>query len=249
MKFLSEDDRTIVVKFAGNPQGPRVLPNEFIGHRLAEHLGLPCPPSGVVHVPAEALGTAGCLIVPFEGDEFVMESGAHFFSTFLAPADVLHSGRLGGSLFQNIDALAGMAVLDLLINNFDRKPANPNLLHYKAGWAEIRLIDLSMAFGSANWALGNLLDTTLPSPQHPLPYAGDLSEFFRHVQEEHFAPYLARLSSLTEHVVGHMMSGLPAGWGVTADELQALATFVVARATALPAYLRRRLETRDPWWM
>jgi hypothetical protein len=44
------DGHHYVVKFANNPQHPRVLVNDWLGTRLAEMIGLPVPVPAIVDV-------------------------------------------------------------------------------------------------------------------------------------------------------------------------------------------------------
>ena len=68
--FALEDEAEVVVKFSQNPQGERVLANEFICSGLAALLGLPVPGAILVDVPDALLDgarVAGACPAEFKG--------------------------------------------------------------------------------------------------------------------------------------------------------------------------------------
>jgi hypothetical protein len=152
-----------VVKFLQNPQGLRALTNEFIGFKIASLLDIDHPETGILDVGAEVLPDGGVLKVHDEDDTYIFKPGLHFYSRWLEPADQVIATDLSSfGMADNPEILAGVVLLDLLLNNWDRKPLNLNLLLHRQGRHRLKLIDLSMAFGNANWTLGNLKDTDLP---------------------------------------------------------------------------------------
>ncbi|GGR68373.1 hypothetical protein GCM10008959_33120 [Deinococcus seoulensis] len=252
-KFLLSDQLGLcAVKFQQNPQGPRMLVNEWIGHGLAAQLGIRHAAYGLVDVPADALPHDGCIrITDDDGDEVRLLPGLHFYSQWLEPADDLKPEDLTlGSMMADIGMLAGVAVLDAWLDQRDRKPLNPNiLLVRRSGRSSLYLMDMGMAFRSAIWGLGDLLDPRLPDAAAPLPYSMSPADLFRAVRPADFAPYLDAVSGMTEAIVQSVIDGLPREWGVTVAEHTALVNYLLTRAQALPDYFEARFQRPgQEWW-
>jgi hypothetical protein len=240
------------VKFLQNPQGPRVLANELIGFGLASLLGLEHPNVGIVEIETKIL-SGGSLLVNVEGEQYLFEPGLHFYSQWLSDVDILNPldlEKIGVS--QNPDMLSGVVLLDLLLDNWDRKPTNINLLLTRErGRQRLKLIDLGLAFGGPLWTLGNLQ----PHPQfgyfpplnEPLRYK-NLSLLLKTIKKEDFTPYLSRLEYVTRASLETIIKGIPDAWEITSEERLGLLNCIMERAKGLPNYLAKRLE-KEAWWL
>jgi hypothetical protein len=249
-RFLVEGVGECLVKFQQNPQGPRLLVNEFIGYSLAEVLGVAHPEIGLVQVDAALLPDGGKLKVYNEDAEvFMFEAGLHFYSRLLSPVDRPSPSDLEGLATQNANALAGVVVLDLLLNHWDRKLGNPNLiLHREQNMQRLKVVDFGFAFGNADWFLGNLIDATLPPLSARLPYSADISSYLKAIKPERdFKPFLERLETLDNERLNAIVTSVPAAWQTTAEERAALLNYLSERVRAIPEYLRQRRE-KDVWW-
>ena len=248
--FLVEDVGQCAVKFLQNPQGPRVLTNELVSFGLATALGIEHPRVGVVEISAAVLSGDGVLnTVDRWGDSCTLEPGLHFYSQWLEPVDRVEADDLKGLAIKNAAMMAGVVVLDLLVNNWDRKRGNMNLLlHREAEGQHLKLIDMGMAFGGSLWTVGNLMDSSLPPVAEPLRYAGELGDILANVNvQEDFQPYLQKLRKLTEAKLGAIIQTVPDAWLVTEEEREALLNYLFQRVQALPDYLSSRLG-KDVWW-
>lgn len=250
--FVVEGKGLCVVKFLQNPQGNRALPNELIGFKLATALGIDHPEVGIVEVIADVLPNTRTLEVEDEyGEKWVFKPGVHLYSRWLEPvtqAEATDLLPLAQSSPENIELLASVVVLDLLLSNWDRKPLNLNLLIHREGRHRLKLVDLSMAFGNANWMLGNLLKTDLPPLDERLPYSGDLDDVLRMVNPDtDFTSVLAKLSKLTRKGLEATVASVPPDWGVTEREKQALVDYLEKRSAQIPDYLSERLQKQE-WW-
>ena len=240
-----------LVKFFQNPQGPRLLVNEFIGYSLADALGVAHPPAGVVEVEAALLPHNGRLELP-ETQHLAactFEAGLHFYSQYLSPVDRVAPDDFRRLSTQNAGLFAGAVLLDFILNNWDRSPGNMNLILYRQGnTQQLRVIDFGHAFGGGElWEIGNLSDASLPPLAEPLPYAGVLEPYLSTLTERDFAPFLERLSALDEEALKEILTALPNEWSITDRERPALLNYLSRRARALPDYLRERLK-KDVWW-
>lgn len=254
-RFILAEVGSALVKFNQNPQGHRVTVNEVIGYGLAELLGVQTPQGGLVEVPAGLLPHDGVLNVPetTRFDAFTFLSGHHFYSKHLDTAtDRLAVRDLRGLRLDNPQDLAGAVVLDLLLNNWDRSPANLNMLLKHQGTRSVLiLIDFGNAFGGGGlWELGNLVDPSLPPLDRRLPYGEGTGRYLAEIQNPSadFQPFLERLSEVTVQNLTRIIGFIPASWQLTEEEKTALLQYLSERARRLPEYLEQRLKRKEEWW-
>jgi hypothetical protein len=123
--------RRYVLKLAGAGPGRRALAMEFVGLKLAGHLGLLVPEPALLDLPRDLPWQAST-------DEFYeavqRSAGPNLGIAFIADARDVTAGELA-SLPQ--DLLASLAAVDALLQNVDRTRANPNILRDGGGvhWA------------------------------------------------------------------------------------------------------------------
>jgi hypothetical protein len=250
--FMVEGVGQCLIKFKQNPQGPRVLVNEYVGFELASALGLDHPPCGIVDVDPASLPNNGVLeLLDADGDRLVYKPGLHFYSKWLDPKDEVFAEDVRGLKGAvNAGMLAGVVVLDLLLGNWDRKPLNSNLiLHREKHQQKLKLIDLSMAFGSGIWEIQNLQDYDLPPLNATLPYSHPpkaLLESVNHYTD--FSPYLAKLKTLGRERLEAIVKTVPDEWSLNAEERKALVDCLEAKIRSIPSYLQKRLTRGKEWW-
>jgi hypothetical protein len=118
--------RRYVLKLAGAGPGRRALAMEFVGLKLAGHLGLRVPEPELLELPRDLPWQAGT-------DEFYeavqRSAGPNLGIAFIADANDV-SGRDLASL--PADFLHTLAAVDALLHNVDRTSANPNILRDRA---------------------------------------------------------------------------------------------------------------------
>lgn len=256
---IRDDDdavSTYGVKFLQNLQGPLCLPNELIGYQIADVLGIEHPDVALVDIQPDVLPDRG--IIRFrQGDdpdllEFVAEPGLHFASRWLESAEMIKPGDMDrrNMVMSDLKPLAGIAVLDILLNNYDRCPGNSNILMVREdGRHRINLIDLGNCFGSAVWSLGNIADPRLPDISTCLPYDKQISFLFSSIKRPTlFEEYLDRLAGLNKARLQEIVASIPDEWGVSGRVREALVDFISLRAQQMPAYMRSRLAKED-WWL
>ncbi len=76
------DGHYYVVKFANNPQGSRILVNEFIAGRLAKLLRLPCPDTSLVEVREDLVRLTLGLAIELRDMNISVEPGLAFGSQY-----------------------------------------------------------------------------------------------------------------------------------------------------------------------
>ena len=97
--MLGADGNLWVVKFRNNPQGERVLANEFLATRIAEAVGLTVPKTEVIEVTDWLVRHSPELVVDLgRGERQRCEAGLQFGSRFVdrESGGLGKSGDLGG---------------------------------------------------------------------------------------------------------------------------------------------------------
>lgn len=98
------------------------------------------------------------------------------------------------------------------------------------------------------WELGNLLDTSFPPLDDPLPYGEGLDRLLRTVNPAtDFSSHLGKLSELSRPRLESFVGTIPSEWGISPREREALVDYVCTKARNLPAYLQQRLQKQE-WW-
>jgi hypothetical protein len=250
-RFVIEGLGSCLVKFAQNPQGKRVLVNELIGFAIADLLEIEHPPCGAVRVDSITFPSEDghLLVQDLDGVEIPFLGGTHFYSQWLENSDQVLLEDLQYANIANLSMLAGIVLLDLLLNHWDREPRNLNLiLHREKARNRLKLIDLGLAFGSAAWFLEDLQNTDLPPLEQPLPYATIPTAFVRCIDATRdFNLYLGYLERVNQVAIEAILAQIPDPWLVTDLEKDSLLNFLLVRVAALPDYLEQRL-TRKEWW-
>ncbi len=106
------DGHHYIVKFANNPQHPRVLVNDWLGTRLAEMIGLPVPVPAIVDVHPWLVEHTPDLRLELCGRRTMFTPGLSFGSRYVVSPlegqvyDYLPEAMLGR--VRNVDSFAGV---------------------------------------------------------------------------------------------------------------------------------------------
>lgn len=123
--------RRYVLKLSGAGPGRRALATEYVALRLARHIGLNVPDAEVLDLPRDLPWQAGT-------DEFYeavqRSAGANLGVAFVTDA---HDVKAADLARLPEPFLTRLAAVDVLLQNVDRTPANPNIMRDAAGvhWA------------------------------------------------------------------------------------------------------------------
>jgi hypothetical protein len=195
-----------VVKFRNNPQHMRILANEMLATRLANHVGLSVPNVVIVEVSDFLVQHSLDLTMQLSGKTIVCESGLQFGSQYVvAPLegqvfDYLPAEMLGR--VRNLETFAGILALDKWTGNADGRQATFHRKmrdhRYTAAF-----IDQGYCFNAGEWSFKDhaLLGVY---PQNEV-YAGVIGW-------NSFEPWLSRIEQIDEHVVCAIASGVPPAW-------------------------------------
>ncbi len=221
----ADDGKQYVIKLIGNDQGTRILANEYVVGKLAELLGTPSPPVGIVNV-----------------DEFIVNSLNSSLGTRFQPGPQFASSYLGGENVEvvpsNIELMRNasnanmwpfVVLLDSLVQNTDRTQPQHVLISRNRQSGELRFwaIDHGHCLGVAGgW-------TTLRTDHmalRPLVY-GELVK-----GPDDYRDALNALRNLTRDQVDRILDECPlTEWEVPSGDRSALLEYLEAAKMKLRA--------------
>jgi len=185
------DGEYYVVKFQNNPQGIRTLANELLATALADCLGLPVAPSGVVNVSQDLVEYSDEMFVDLGRQRIRLRPGLCFGSRY-QPSGETRNGQTSNVSHNylpkhempyvvNAADFAGMLVFDKWAGNLDSRQVVfvPNCPTHRAV-----MVDHGLCFGGFRWDFPDCPAQGLHSP--PIVY-GSIRSF------RTFEPWLDRL--------------------------------------------------------
>jgi len=201
------DGHYYVVKFANNPQGPRILANELLGARLAALLGLPVAPGEVIFVPEELIRLSKELVIELARGQMECEAGLCFGSRFRVDPrkcpfwDLLPENFLRNVV--NVNDFCGMLVFDLWTCNCDGRQVvfhqERNSKNYRA-----TMIDQGFCFNGQDW---NFPDAPLRGVYCRMVV------YDRVTSMDDFEPWLTRLESeIDVNAIWRIAEVIPPNW-------------------------------------
>lgn len=155
------DLQYVIVKMVGNPQGPNVLANEFIGNVVSSAAGLPVPQGSLVYLSDEFIDRNSGMWFESPDGSCRPEAGIHFGSLFIGepdgasrPTDYISRSKVPS--IQNRSAFLGMYIMDVWANHQDNRQAI--LINISDGReSEVRFIDHGHMFGGPHWKFSERL--------------------------------------------------------------------------------------------
>jgi hypothetical protein len=225
--ILCSDGTLQVVKFRNNPQHMRILANEMLATRLADHVGLSVPTVVIVEVSDLLVRHTPGLTMQLAGKTIPCASGLQFGSQYVVSPlkgqvfDYLPSAMLGH--VRNLADFAGMMAIDKWTCNADGRQAmfwrKAHERKYTASF-----IDQGFCFNGGSWIFKD-------SALHGV-YAQD--EVYAQVTGwASFEPWLSRIEQIAEQTVWAIASEVPREW-------------YRSDWTALEKVIQQLLERRGP---
>jgi len=201
------DGNLYVVKFQNNPQGIRVLANEQFATRLAESVGLPVPQTEIVEVDDRLIERTPELSIQLAHGTTKCVAGMQFGSMYVAdppyeavldhmPAELLHSR------VRNLDAFAGILVLDKWTGNIDGRQAAFCRRSRERLYTAV-FIDQGYCFNAECWTF----------PDYPLRGIYGHHEVYSSVRGwKSFEPWLSRIEQFPPDQIRAIANRIPAEW-------------------------------------
>ncbi len=200
------DGHFYVVKFQNNPQHLRVLANELLATRLAEHVGLPVPVTEIVEVTEWLVQNTPDLRMELSGTTTPCAPGLQLGVRYVCdPAEAQVFDYLPESmlaLVKDRESFAGMLVLDKWLGNANGRQAvfwkKPRERKYR-----VSFIDQGYCFNAGEW---NFPDSALRGV-----YARNCVYDFVSGWES-FEPWLSRVESFSSQTVREIAGEIPPEW-------------------------------------
>lgn len=227
----ASDSRFYIVKFQNNPQHVRVLANELIATRLAEHIGLPTSPCEVMEVGDWLISKTPELHIQVGARRTACKAGLQFGSRYIVDPvegqvlDYMPEPLLCNSRVRNPEVFLGALVFDKWTCNADGRQVI-YWRHNRERKYSVAMIDQGHCFHAGEWAF----------PDSPLRGTFTFNCVYQHVRDwESFEPWLSRIERLDENVLWNIAESVPPEW--YEGDWDALETM-------LDGLLRRRARVR-----
>lgn len=198
------DGNLYVVKFQNNPQGVRILANEWLGAALAALLRLPIPPVAVIEIPHDdPILLSECMYFEFGRSKVPCQPGLCFGMQFRKDGPSWLPHEVTPESIENAEDIIGMVVFDKWTSNGDRRQVailpNNEGSSYRAV-----MIDQGFCFGGEQWGF------------HDGAFQG-LSSFNRIYERviglHDFEPWLTRLEQeINFEKLRHAAETVPPSW-------------------------------------
>ena len=206
-------------KFPGNPDGTRVLINEYVCASLAKLLKLPIPDFELVYWDSEC-ELSKCIT------DIENTSGTTFCSRSIERAGVVPSNRVFNKA-SNRDQLYKILVFDLLIGNNDRNPGNI-LINLKNN--SIVMIDHSHVFiHEAIWdkiSLKNDIDKGFVIDDMNKYYFERLLETINWVNEDDIKNFKMLINKVDKDIITKIVDSVPSDWNLNNEDKKMLIEFI-----------------------
>lgn len=211
----AEDGNHYVVKFLGNPQGNKILANEYVVGKLSELLDAPCP-------TVTAIVADNFIVSAVNASQHTnFQPGVHIGIRYLASdeVEIVPSTMELMRLATNVSEWPMVILLDSIFQNVDRKIPHVLIARNRQSqelvfWA----IDHGHCLGVTNpWS-------TLNTQQVAVRSMADYSPLVN--GEYPFSRALNRLLDLDAEDVGTVIQSCPS-WNVNETEKEALVSYVM----------------------
>jgi hypothetical protein len=240
----ADDGCFYVVKFRNNPQGRRILVNEWFGSILLRYLGVACPEPAIVNFTRDFLDESSEVAIQLGTARIRPETGWHFGSRYpghpdrVAVYDFVPDTLLGR--VENLNEFVGMLCFDKWVGNADARQCvfvRARVQEYapaarahplRVGFVAL-MIDHGYVFNGPHWefvdaAAAGLYFRTLVYQQ--------VRGF------DDFQPWLDRIVSFPEEVIDDALRQLPLEWVPhEADALDRLLNVLCQRRRVVPDLL------------
>jgi hypothetical protein len=254
----ADDGHFYVVKFRNNPQGRRILVNEWFGSVMLRHLGIACAEPAIVHITDEFLRDHPETAIQFGGRSVAPQAGWHFGSRYpghpdrIAVYDFIPDMLL--KRVENLHEFLGMLAFDKWAGNADARQSvflrarvrdyAPALLTHplRVGFVTV-MIDHGYLFNGPHWDFMDSAATGLYF--RPVVY--------RNVRGlDSFEPWLQRIQNFPEEVLDDALKQTPLTWlNGDSDQLVSLLERLMLRRKRVPELIqncRRASVNPFPQW-
>jgi hypothetical protein len=212
-----------MTKAQNNPQGLRVLVNEFVASAIGRRLLAAVQPAAVLEVPPELASE-----VKHDGGAPWL-SGPSFASRLIdSPASYVPD-MLDAAL--DLVGLAKVAVLDEWLGFNDGRQARATRVESRY---DIRAVDFGHAIGSPNWTTADLDGRAIPT------LIRDPNGWLGRVTGDDLEQMAADVQSVTDEDIDEVVRSIPVEWAVTDEERKSLSKYLMERRSVMVVLLEHR---------
>jgi len=200
--LIASDGNAYVVKFANNPQSPRVLVNEWLACSIGRVLGLTIPEPVILSVPEEFVERDPSLVIRLAGSTLKCSPGRAFGSRVISGAEVVD--YLPDSALAKVDNLrefAGVLALDKWLCNCDGRQVV--FCRKSKGRFRAHFIDFGYCFNAEEWSFPD--STRRGIYARKLVYGGICGR-------QSFEPWLSRIESFPISTSQAIAAEVPHEW-------------------------------------
>lgn len=245
LRCILEDGTHVVYKTVGNPEGSRVLINEWIGYQLAVLLNLPMPDAGLAHLDAsckisDEMRTQVC-------GEWDSHFGLGFYTHYKEKTTQLTSPSLLSIVTNRLD-IPRIVLFDLLICNNDRNPGNL-LIEMRKGNCRLHIIDHTHIFCIGPMWDGHQLRIRLSDKIDVEEFVKlneyNYSMFYENYKfdREEFELIIKEFQiTLSPTCLQDIIESVPEVWSLSAEDKSGLQEYLLARLNALPTLIDSLLK-------
>lgn len=217
------DGKKYVAKFPGNPDGTKVLINEYVCAELAKLLGLPIPNYKLIKI--KDIQKYKNILMDID-----LVNGTVFCSEFIDKATNVPGYYVLSKTSNNYDAIK-ILIFDVIIGNNDRNPGNL-LINLKNN--SLIMIDHSHVFvHEALWnknnlseLIGNNIDL---SKMNEFNF-NNLSLCSNNINNKTvMVEYINRIKSIDVSKIKNILDTIPQDWDISAIEKEVLKNFLLDR--------------------
>jgi hypothetical protein len=228
---LCSNNETYAVKFKQNPEGSRVLANEYVASKIASLLELPVPEPALVEVEDQFLVDHGSEISGYLEEKVL--PGIHFGTLKIKKSVPITESRMI-SHATNRDIVPALLVFDQLICNKDRDSNGGNLL-FDLNKMEIVVLDHTHAFDlGAIWTESDLR-ARIGQAFELFDSTGYVyRKLVTHVEGNNpFHRILDKIAGMTNDSLWNIINTIPVEWGIQPNEKDALFEYLKDRKSRI----------------
>jgi hypothetical protein len=199
----ANDGHHYVVKACNNPQGPRILVNEFLSHHLMNLIGLATPAMALAKFPDHIGGSDDTVHFASRVPGHPAHTAVYDFLPNATLLQVLNRREFFGSL-----------VFDQWVSNCDRRQLiffqNKFTSRSRGAFWYMQFIDNGRAFGGKDWTLRDA--PVIGTYMHKVVYKPEVSYKL-------FQPWVERVMAIDENAIKAAVAAVPPSW-IQGNELE-----------------------------
>lgn len=217
------DDKKYVAKFPGNPDGTKVLINEYVCAKLAKLLGLPIPNYKLIQVN-DILKYENALV------DIDLVNGTAFCSEFIDKATNVPGYYVLTRTSNKYDAIK-ILIFDVIVGNNDRNPGNL-LINLKNN--SLVMIDHSHVFVyEALWNENNLSELIGSNIDLSKMNKFNFNNLSLCLNDTNYKTvileYINRIKCIDDSKISNILNTIPEDWNITIREKEVLKEFLLDR--------------------